>query len=346
MPINPEKAILVFPMLSIIIVNYHSTELLINCIASLKQYYSGLLCEIIIVDNSSDEEGCMGILKSFPSVQWVDMGYNAGFARANNAGMKAAKGDTFLLLNPDTLAIDDSIEQCYGLLKKSKFVAAGVQLLDEGRQPQISGNFFVKGGLNHLLPIPYWGSFIRWVGYQTKSKVPNVQQAKSIEEVDWISGAFLMVKREAVEKAGLMDEDFFLYAEEVEWCSRLKKTGPLCIFGDLHIIHLEGATINKSQNIQEKGYYNLYDKKGLQLMVSNHLRVRKQYGVGWFLFLLLNYTWGVLIFFIASFLHQISHFKNPLGQWSKAGAFAKNVIKLWTLAPTIIRNKRHFYKMF
>ena len=83
------------------------------------------------------------------------MGYNAGFARANNAGMKAAKGDMFLLLNPDTFAIDDSVERCYQQLKESQYIAAGVQLLDEQRVPQISGSRFLKGGLNHLLPIPY-----------------------------------------------------------------------------------------------------------------------------------------------------------------------------------------------
>jgi GT2 family glycosyltransferase len=279
-------------------------------------------------------------------VQWLEMGYNAGFSRANNLGMKHAKGTVFLLLNPDTIAIDDSIQKCFKTLLESNFAAAGVQLLDENKRPQISGNFFVKGGLNHLLPIPYWGDFIRWAGYKLGSKVPNVQEAIAVEQVDWISGAFLMVKRAAVEQAGPMDEDFFLYAEEVEWCSRLKRIGKLCIFGDLHIIHLEGTTINKSQNLQEKGYYNLYDKKGLQLMVSNHLRVRKQYGVAWYFILLLNYTWGILVFLIASFFHQLKMFKNPFGQWNRVGLFAKNVGRLWTLTPTIIRNKPHFYKMF
>ena len=331
--------------LSIIIVNYFSSHLIENAIASIRQYAQLKDVEIIIVDNSSDAEGKERLLQAFPEIRWIDMGYNAGFARANNAGMSAAQGNVFLLLNPDTIAIDDSIGYCYQRLKDSSFIAAGVQLLDEARQPQISGSFFVKGGLNHLLPIPYWGSFLRWLGYKAGSKKPHVQQAKAVEEVDWISGAFLMVKREAVENAGLMDEDFFLYAEEVEWCSRLKRTGPLCIFGDLHIIHLEGATINKSQNIEEKGYYNLYDKKGLQLMVSNHLRVRKQYGVGWFLFLLLNYTWGIAVFFIVGTLHHLIFFKSPYRQWKKAAAFARNVARLWLLCPTIIRNKPHFYKM-
>ena len=331
--------------LSIIIVNFNSADLILQSLSSFLNVIK-ISTEIIVVDNCDSELDKDKILIRYPLVKWIKMGYNAGFARANNAGMKMACGNTFLLLNPDTIILGNAIEDCYQLLNKSNYVAAGVQLLDEEKQPQISGSHFVKGGLNHLLPIPYWGDFIRWVGYRTKSKVPGVQQAKSVEEVDWISGAFLMVKREAVDKAGLMDEDFFLYGEEVEWCSRLKKYGPLCIFGELSIIHLEGATINKSQQVQEKGYYNLYDKKGLQLMVSNHLRVRKQYGVGWFLFLLLNYTWGVLVFAVASFFHRLVTFKNPFAFWARVGQFAGNVIKLWALAPAIIRNKPHFYKMF
>jgi GT2 family glycosyltransferase len=333
-------------MLSIIVVNYRATALIINCIESVKEYNNAFHYEIIVVDNNSNDGGQEELLNQFPEVKWLNMGYNAGFARANNAGIKQAKGNVFLLLNPDTLAVDDSIARCYFSLQQSNYIAAGVQQLDAAGAQQISGNFFVKGGLNHLLPLPYWGALIKWIGYKANVKVPNVQQAKAIEEVDWISGAFLMVKKEAIEKAGLMDEDFFLYAEEVEWCSRLKKAGPLCIFGDLHIVHLEGGAVNKDQNINQKGYYNLYDKKGLQLMVSNHLRVRKQYGIFWFLFLLINYTLGVFVFFMGSVLQRTLTLKNPFGSLNNVRAFTKNVFRLWQLVPTIIRNKPHFYKMF
>ena len=331
--------------LSIIIVNYHSASLILECIRSLIQYNGRLQFEIIVVDNSPADNDRQMILSGFPSVKWLQMSYNSGFARANNAGISEAAANTILLLNPDTIAIDDSITRCYEKLNASHFVAAGVQQMDVNQQPQISGNFFVKGGLNHLLPLPYWGNLIRWMGYRTGAKVPNVKEASQVETVDWISGAFLMVKKEAIDKAGMLDEDFFLYAEEVEWCSRLKKTGELCIFGDLKIIHLEGAIINTQESVQEKGYYNLFDKKGLQLMVSNHLRVRKQYGVAWFLFLLLNYSWGVPVFFLASFLHRLFTFRNPFGDWNKAGKFAVNVLKLWSLSPKIISNKPYFYKM-
>src|SRR6476620_10684760 len=277
-------------LLSIIIVNFKSTSLIRDCLRSVYLKNPTFPIEVIIVSNSKLENERAIVLDSYPAVKWIQMDYNSGFARANNAGMKGSQGDHLLLLNPDTVSIDDSITKCCIKLRDSDLVAAGVQLIDIDHKPQISGNFFVKGGLNHLLPIPYWGDFIRWVGYRLNAKLPSVEQAKDIEEVDWISGAFLMVKKSVTDKVGLMDEDFFLYAEEVEWCSRLRKQGKLCIYGDLKIIHLEGGTIDAVSKPEVKGYANLYDKKGLQLMVSNNLRVRKQYGVFWFLVLIINYT--------------------------------------------------------
>ena len=81
-------------------------------------------------------------------------------------------------------------------------------------------------------------------------------------------------------------------------------------------------------------------------MVSNHLRVPKQYGVAWFLFLLLNYTWGILVFFIGSTIHNLIQLKNPFKDWNKVSKFACNVWKLWLLSPKIISGKPFFYKMF
>lgn len=327
-------------MLSIIIVNYRSATLIADCLQSVYHFNQQLDFEIIVVDNNSEDESESMLTQKFPAIKWINMSYNAGFARGNNAGMQGGKGDVYLLLNPDTMAIDNSITLCYQQLKESKYVAGGVQLINPDNSLQISGGFFVKGGMNHLLPIPYWGSFIRWLALSMKQKVPHVAEAKEIQEVDWINGAFIMIKKETVEKAGLLDEDFFLYAEEIEWCSRLRKTGPLCIFGNLKMIHMQGATINNSQHLTDKGYYNLYDRKGLQLMVSNHLRIRKQYGGGWYLFSLVNYTWGIIIFAVAGTLHS------PGKTWQKIGGYTKNVFKLWKLSLKILKNKKHFYKMF
>ncbi len=184
----------------------------------------------------------------------------------------------------------------------SEYVACGVQLLNEDSTPQISGNYFVPGGLNYLLPLPYTGKFIKAVGNLFSVKAPHVASADALIEVDWINGAFLMVKQSAIRSVGLMDEDFFLYAEEAEWCARLKKIGKLCIYGQVKVFHLQGISSNEAFSSAGKGYYNLFDKKGKQIILSNLVRIRKQYGLFWFLFDLFVYTLTIPVFFIGNII--------------------------------------------
>jgi GT2 family glycosyltransferase len=325
--------------LSIIIVNYKSPGLILDALATVYRETRNISFEVLVVDNASGDDSRDIIQSVYPDVRWIDMGYNAGFARANNAGIRASGADAVLLLNPDTLILKEAISAAYIRLRASSYVACGVQMLNLDRSPQVSGSYFIKGGLNHLLPLPYWGSLLRKIGYSARIKAPSIWESKSVEEVDWISGAFLMVKRSAIDQAGLMDEDFFLYGEEIEWCSRLGKVGKLCIFGDEHIIHLQGETSG------EKGYKGLFTRKDYQVMVSNHLRIRKQFGVGWFLFLLLNYTFAIPVYFVGSFLHRLFTGRNPFGEWLQGVRFAWNVWGIWVLAPKIIRGKPYFYKM-
>lgn len=332
-------------LLSVIIVNYRSAQLINNCIRSLMQYAGGLQYEIIIVDNDSKDNSEQLLTTSFPFIQWIQMGYNAGFARANNKGIRQAKGNVVLLLNPDTLFNDQSLPICFSQFVASDYVACGVQLLNEDGSPQISGNYAMKGGLNYLLPLPYTGALLKGVASLLSVKKPNVPNATATVEVDWINGAFLMVKKEIIAKAGLLDEDFFLYAEEAEWCSRLKKWGKLCIFGNCHVYHLQGEVSNDTFNSTGKGYFNLYDRKGLQIMLSNLVRIRKEFGVGWFLFILLVYTATIPVFLIVGLMHyllsakRLSHFFN---QWT---GFTKNVFFVWKWSSTILSNKPHFYKV-
>jgi hypothetical protein len=331
--------------LSIIIVNYKTPGLLKDCLESVYQHTKSIDFEVLVIDNHSGDNSQEIITSSFPAVRWIQMAYNAGFARANNAGIQQANGKVVLLLNSDTLAYSDAIGACYHSFVQSAYVACGVQLLNVDGSPQISGNFFMKGSLNNLLPLPYIGNFFKWLGNKVKVKKPNVPHATTAIEVDWINGAFLMVKSETIKKAGLLDEDFFLYAEEVEWCSRIRQVGKLCIYGQYTIVHLQGATANEAFNSSDKGYYNLYDRKGLQIMLSNLLRIRKQLGVGWFMFHLVMYTIGVPVYLVGSLLENLVKLRNPFKQFPAAVKFGGNVIKLWLFTPRIISNKPYFYKV-
>jgi GT2 family glycosyltransferase len=301
---------------------------------------------LIIVDNNSNDNSEEIIKAKYPFIKWIQMGYNAGFARANNEGIRQSTSEIILLLNPDTIILDDAIDKCYQRFLQSKFVACSVQLLNPDHTPQITGNFFMKGGLNHLLPLPYLGSLLRRIAFAFKVKKTNIAVASAVEKVSWINGAFMMVKKSVIEKAGMFDEDFFLYAEEIEWCSRINKAGEIGVYGDLHIIHIQGETINKAVESAGKGYQNLFDKKGLQLMVSNNVRIRKQFGATWFLFHLTMYTIEVPIFLFCSVIENLFYLRNPFRNIQIVKGFTVNVLKLLRLSPKIILNKPYFYKMF
>jgi GT2 family glycosyltransferase len=368
--------------LSIIIVNYKSTQLVLDCLEHLYRDPVAGDFRVVVVDNASGDDGEQRIRSAFPSIVWLQMSYNAGFARANNegilrsaatpsattpsAGDDAVPGDdAVLLLNGDTLPDARVIAACHERLLRSACVAAGVQLLNSDGTPQISGMYVMKGGLNYLLPLPFLGPLIKTLGGLAKIRAPHVPDAglhspaaslHSLDaslhspaagtadpsatpvDVDWINGAFLMVKRSAIERAGLLDPDFFLYAEEAEWCGRLKKTGPLCIYGDLKLIHLQGETANQEFGSTGKGYYNLYDRKGLQIMLSNFVRIRKQFGIFWFLVQLFFYLADIPIFLIGlgfSKKYSFSQFRH----------YCKNLRAILRLSPTIMRNKPYFYKV-
>lgn len=299
--------------------------------------------EVIVVDNASGNGRLETLLAHYPLVRFIQMGYNAGFSRANNEGIRQSSGDIVLLLNPDTLAPQKAIDHCFNFFSSSTYIACGVQLLNADGSPQISGNYFMKGGINNLMPLPILGDFIKWLGQLFQVKKPNLPDSNSLVEVDWVNGAFLMVKKTAISKAGLLDEDFFLYAEEIEWCSRLRKVGQLCIYGNLKVIHLQGETANLNFGSSGKGYYNLYDKKGLQILVSNFLRIRKQYGVLWFFFHLLVYLFEIPVLAIGFLFSWILPGRSI--PFSVLTGFTANLFRLFSLVPRIVSNRPYFYKM-
>lgn len=331
--------------LSIIIVNYKTPQLVTDCLQSLYAFTKNISFEVIVVDNASGDGSREKILPAFPQVKWVQMKNNEGFARANNEGIRQSAGDAVLLLNSDTILKENAIERSFTQFMSSSYVACGVQLLNVDGTPQISGNYFMKGGLNHLLPLPYLGAFLKSIAGLMKVKKPNLPEAKGIVEVDWINGAYLMVKRSAFEVSGLMDEDFFLYAEETEWCSRLRRIGKLCIYGDCHVIHLEGSSANAAFDAKGKGYMHLFDKKGLQIMLSNLVRVRKQFGVAWFFLHLLTLLFEIPVFFLGWLLTNIFTLGRSRYSWKQFAGYCKNVMYILTLAAIISRKKPHFYKL-
>lgn len=332
--------------LSIILVNYNSSQLVLDCIKSIYQETRKISFEIIVVDNASADNSREIILGKYPNVVWLQMSYNAGFARANNAGIKTANGTYILVLNTDTIILDGALDNVVELFKaETNAAAAGVQLLNPDGSHQISGAHFIKGGLNFLLPLPYLGRFIRYWGYRLKSKVPSITTVKEKTEVDWIVGAFILTTK-AIASGNLLDEDFFMYAEEIEWCSRLKKHGRLFLYEKPKVIHLGGATSSTYYNTEEtENSKNLWNRKGRQILISMMLRIRKQYGVGWFLLMLLIFVFEIPVFFLCLLIEKVFKGSKAKYSWPSFRNYCINIFFLVGYIPKIIVNRPFFYKV-
>ncbi len=332
---------------SIIIINYKSAQLVMDCMDSIYQQTNQYRFEIILVDNDSKDDCKEKILSKYPVTRWLQTGYNAGFARANNAGIRIANGEFILILNADTIITNGAIDKCINLLKyQNGAVGCGVQLLNTDGSNQISGAHFVTGGLNTLLPLPYLGKFIRYLGYRFKSTIPSVQTIEDKIEVDWIVGAFIMVKKQTLQLSGLMDEDFFMYAEEIEWCGRLRKQGKLYLFAEPKVIHIGGGTSSDYYTTSEnENSKNLWNKKGRQIIISNMLRIRKQFGVAWFLMITAIYCIEIPIFFLCFLISKIFTGNKAMYSWQNILDYSNNIIILLKYFFRMLLNKPYFYKV-
>lgn len=332
--------------LSVILVNYKSPQLVLDCIESIYRETKTISFEIIVVDNFSEDNSCELILQKYASVIWIPMSYNAGFARANNRGIQAAKGDYVLVLNTDTIIQENALDKALALFRSDAGTsAAGVQLLNPDGSHQISGAHFMKGGLNFLLPLPYLGRFIRYWGYKFKARVPSITTVQEKTEVDWIVGAFILTSR-SIALQEPMDEDFFMYAEEIEWCSRLKKHGRLFLYEGPKVLHLGGATSGSYYDTDEnENSKNLWNRKGRQILVSMMLRIRKQYGTGWFLLMLFFFIIEMPVFFICLLVDKIINAGRGKYTWDSFRDYCINVFYLLRYTQKIMLNKPYFYKV-
>lgn len=232
--------------LSIIIVNYDVYNDVINCIRAIYDTVHDLNYEIIVVDNNSPDRNIDNITKYFPEVKYFPLDHNYGFGHANNIAMKNARGDFFLLINPDILVVNDSINSLYKFLSEEKTVA-------------VTGPVFKKpdGGYEYyytFFPSMYsrimqeFGLYFRTK--KMKKRVfdfMNDNISKSIPfGVDWVLGACMMVKSEVYNLLGGLNEAFFLFEEETEWQFRMHKYGWFSkVVPQAVVIHNHHSSVSK-----------------------------------------------------------------------------------------------------
>lgn len=236
--------------LSVIIVNWNSANYIRGCLKSIYSETTDLKFEIIIIDNAS-YDGCNEIIKKeFPEVKFIQSKENVGFAKANNLGFKYSNGHALLFLNPDTEIIGPAIGLLYSyLLSLPAAGAVGGRLLNSDYSLQTSCIQPYPTILNQLLDFEYL------IRLSPKLKLWGMRplfcsNTGSPEEVEVISGACIMVKREVFEKIGHFSHDYFMYAEDVDLCYKINQSGykNYYVSGAAIIHHGGGSTKNEHEN--------------------------------------------------------------------------------------------------
>jgi hypothetical protein len=229
------------PILSIIIVNYNAGKLLQKCLGSVYTETKHIPFEVWVVDNNSIDASRTMVRQNFPQVNLIENKENAGFAKANNQAIANCSGDYILLLNPDTLILQNAIEKMVDFMNGNPPVGiCGCKVLNKDMTFQLA--------CHRSIPIP-GTAFFRITGLSRlfpKSKIMakynlTYLNLSEVHEVDVVSGACLMIRKEVINHVGLLDERFFMYGEEIDWCIRTKKAGwKVMYYPDAEIIHYKG----------------------------------------------------------------------------------------------------------
>ena len=256
--------------LSIIIVNWNTKEYLLRCLKSVFRSERSSSWEVIVVDNGSQDGSEAEAKRLFPMLHLIANEKNLGFAKASNQGIDDASSRYFLLLNPDTEVREGALEKLVAFMESHPDAGvAGGQLLsgDGSRQnsianfPSLATELLNKSLLRRVFP----------------EKFPGKEKSYSGPiEVDSVIGACMIARREAVEQVGAMDEDYFLFLEETDWCYRMKRKGwKVYHLPQTEIVHFQGKGAEAKKKEAKVEYY----------LSRYHFLRKNRGGFQWFLLL-------------------------------------------------------------
>lgn len=267
------------PRLAIVIVNFNGAGHLERCLASLHDHPPATPSEIIVVDNASTD-GSVEIVSRWPDVRLLRLPANVGFSAGNNAGIRASSGELVLLLNNDTVVPASAIDRLVSRLDAHPSAAiAGPRLVDAHGQAELSFGPMISpmGELRQKLVTRLYERRFRPVTFWVERRTRRERY------VDWISGACLLVRRFVAEKVGLLDERYFLYTEDVDFCASVRAAGWKVLFTPAaEIIHLRGrsrATAASASGVayrrSQLAFYEKHHPRWAPLL-RLYLRLRRQ----------------------------------------------------------------------
>jgi hypothetical protein len=241
-----------FPRLSIVIVSYNSRVDLDGCLQSLISSPPAIDHEIVIVDNASSDGTPPHVRERWPGIRLLEAGTNMGFASANNLGIRQTFGDLVLLLNPDTIVPAGAVDTLVQVLDRLPGVAVvGPRIVDAQGHAELSFGAMIS---------PLAELRQKMLVRGNDRRVPLIRtivdrMTRRMREVDWVSGACLLIRRHDLEAVGLFDERFFMYTEDVDLCARVRANRRKVLFTpEAEIVHLRGRSVATARSATQTAY--------------------------------------------------------------------------------------------
>jgi len=238
--------------LTIVIVSFNARAVLERCLASLHEHAPAIGHEIVVVDNASSDGSVDAVRTRWPSVRIIALTENLGFARATNVGLRQTTSEFALLLNGDTIVPAGAVDRLVDVLRSRPAAAiVGPRLVDADGTVELSSGRMI-GPFSEL-----WQKTIGRLHRARFAPVSRYVERLTAREraVDWVSGACLLVRRADADAVGLLDERFFMYVEDVDFCAAIRRRGKMVIFTPAAtVVHLRGQSVATAPAATEARY--------------------------------------------------------------------------------------------
>ena len=242
--------------ISVVIVNYNVKRYVEQCLLSVERALHGMTGEVYVVDNNSTDNSVEYLKSKFPWVYFIKNDFNAGFSKANNQALRVARGEYVLLLNPDTIIGENTLRDCVAFLDAHPDAGgAGVRML------RVDGSFAPES--KRGVPTP-WTSFCKMTGLCSlfpQSRVfgryyMQFIPSDKVGQIEIMSGACMFMRKSVLDKCGLLDEDFFMYGEDIDLSYRILKAGYKKYYIPTSILHYKGESTQKCSFRYVNAFYN------------------------------------------------------------------------------------------
>lgn len=277
--------------LSIVIVNFNSGEFLVGCLRSLRGL-KDIKLEVWVVDNASEDDSLICAKKEFPKLHYIENQENLGFGAANNQVLKQIKTEFILTLNPDTEVRSNTLPFMVEFMKEHPEVGAATC-----KALKSDGTF--DWAYHRGFPTP-WASFRYYFFKDDKLYHLTNKDMGKTHEVDAISGSFFFTRKSVLDKVGLFDEDYFLYAEDLDLSYRVRKAGYKIMYvPDVEVVHFKGVSSGIKSHSQEittakklsrvRAFNSFYET--MKIFYRKNLAKQYPFFINWLIYLAINMKW-------------------------------------------------------